>query len=248
MKKTINRDLINIAPRFSRHKLYFNELQKFFQKWNREELKEIERFYGKARVEKIIKGEFPPSEEIEKAEMKKLEGNELKKYNDDGIQSLMCLFDLQQGADHHIAFYYSFFIYLFSDFESKVNQLCRDYTDKNNLKVDLKDLKGSGIERSLLFLQKVAGINLPATSLVKEVIFMRDIRNSLAHSEGYTSDAGLIKRARSTKYIEIKGRENGEEDRVLFAKEYPKYCIDQMQSFFNQLAKNNPQVFDRLFK
>jgi hypothetical protein len=242
------KNLINVAPRFSRHKLYFNELQKSFHKWNRQVLKEITKHYGKNRVRKVLSGEFPPSEEIEKADMEKLKGKELDKYKNEGIESLMCLFDLQIGADHHIAFYYSFFIYLFSDFENKINIICRDYIEKNDLRVDLKDLKGSGIERSLLFLKKIAEVRLPDSALINEIILMRDIRNCLAHSEGYTSDNHIIKHVKNLKHIAVKGRDNGEEDRIFFAKEYPKYCINQMERFFDQLAKNNPRVFDRLFK
>lgn len=248
MKRNIDKDLINIAPGFSRHRLYFSELQKFFHEWSHQEFRDIEKKYGRDRVEKIISGNFPPSEEVEKAEVQKLKGKEKEKYEEEAFESLICLFDLHDVAAHNVAFYYSFFIYLLSDFENKMNELCWECGDKNHTGIDLRDLKGSGIERSLLFLDKVVQIELPDSSLIKEIILMRDIRNVLAHSSGYTSDSGLIRRIQSNRHVEIKGEENGEEDRILFAEEYPEYCIRQMEKFFNQLAKKNQRIFHRLFR
>lgn len=247
MKKTLS-DLINIAPRFSRHKAYFEQLEKAFIKLNMQDSRNIVKRYGKERVGDIISGKFPPSEETENLEKEKLSEKELKKYNKEGVRSLMCLYELSQGADDHVAFYYSFIIYLFSDFEIKLNELCKEFSNQNNAQVTLKDLKGSGLERALLFLKKVAMAKLPKESVIKEIILIRDVRNTLAHAAGYTSDAAMIKRLQSIKQIEVTDITEDEEARILFGKEYCKYGMIIMQKFFNELARFNQDLFYRAFK
>lgn len=93
----------------------------------------------------------------------------------------------------------SFVVILFSFIEDMLNKLCDPalFDDEGWLKVrgikplTLKytDMKGEGIRRAKLYLEKVIGLNLHVgKQLWNEIDTLRKIRNSIVHNRGETND------------------------------------------------------------
>ncbi|HIF9136055.1 TPA: hypothetical protein ACX6SI_000564 [Photobacterium damselae] len=83
----------------------------------------------------------------------------------------------------------SFLLMLVSLFEDYLNQLCHSLHFEKELSSNLKEHKGSGIERAKKYLSKVAKINVPAgTKPWSTIIDARDIRNIIAHNAGHLDE------------------------------------------------------------
>jgi len=52
------------------------------------------------------------------------------------------------------------------------------------LKINVRDMRGSGINRAILFLEKILGFSLPDQKLYEELKILNEVRNCLAHSGG----------------------------------------------------------------
>jgi hypothetical protein len=74
---------------------------------------------------------------------------------------------------------------IFSFLENELNNLCNILTQSVDSSVKLKDLKGQGVERSLLFLRKIAGFDF--SSMSAEIDYIRSVnqlRNHIVHNGG----------------------------------------------------------------
>ncbi|KND61208.1 hypothetical protein BVER_03098c [Candidatus Burkholderia verschuerenii] len=79
----------------------------------------------------------------------------------------------------------SAFITLFSFLEHELDMLCQRFTRAENLVLTLKDIKGNGLERANLFLEKVALLNVPRdTGQWREIKQIQTIRNLFVHADG----------------------------------------------------------------
>lgn len=75
----------------------------------------------------------------------------------------------------------SAFLTLFGTYEHEIEKLCFNYAKKHDTNVNLSDIKGSGLERSHLFIKKVIGLNESASfSTLRKVI---KLRNACAHND-----------------------------------------------------------------
>lgn len=73
----------------------------------------------------------------------------------------------------------SVFLTVFGVFEHEIELFCRTYAKKNNLKVKVTDFKGSGTERSQLYIKKVIGFNSSSSELSQ----LHRLRNACAHQD-----------------------------------------------------------------
>lgn len=80
---------------------------------------------------------------------------------------------------------YSLLLTMVSLLEEAVNTLCRLYYDINKLDKELKDVKGSGLERAAKYLKEVVGIVGFASDKQWEYITaIRDARSMVVHNGG----------------------------------------------------------------
>lgn len=74
-------------------------------------------------------------------------------------------------------------ISLYSFLEFELDNLCALLKKQEGYKIDFKDIKGKGIERSILYLKKVANLQLDkGDSIWLEVINIQKIRNLIVHN------------------------------------------------------------------
>ena len=69
--------------------------------------------------------------------------------------------------------------------EEAVNTLCRLYHNINHLDKEVKDIKGSGLERAAKYLKDVVGIDgFTADKQWEYITVIRDARNMVVHNGG----------------------------------------------------------------
>ena len=74
-------------------------------------------------------------------------------------------------------------IVIYSFFEHELNKLCDLYTQMEDLKVSFRDIKGKGIVRDFMFLEKIIGLQIDrSTALWQEITNIGKTRNLIVHS------------------------------------------------------------------
>ena len=76
----------------------------------------------------------------------------------------------------------SFAVWLYAYLENELNQVCNRFTLRQKSTLELSNIAGKGIERSRIFMKKVAKWQLPKEDLWRELIFLRDIRHAIVHN------------------------------------------------------------------
>lgn len=79
---------------------------------------------------------------------------------------------------------YSLLLTMVSLLEESVNTLCRIYHNVKQLPQELKDIKGSGLERAAKYLKDVVGIKGFTTGNWEYITAIRDARNMVVHNGG----------------------------------------------------------------
>jgi len=80
----------------------------------------------------------------------------------------------------------SLVITIYNFFEDQLNLLCAIFSECVNSNIKLKDLKGQGIERGLLYLSKVASIDL--SGMGRELPYIKNVnalRNQIVHNGAF---------------------------------------------------------------
>jgi hypothetical protein len=77
----------------------------------------------------------------------------------------------------------SMLIILFSFFERQLDQLCQLFAKEQQLSITHADLKGKGIDRTRLYLQKVIGLPLTASVTWQEIKRIQRVRNVVVHND-----------------------------------------------------------------
>lgn len=131
-------------------------------------------------------------------------------------------------------------IAVFSLFESRLDQLCRNLESDSDSKVRLRDLANKGIERAKAYLKKVAQIRFPSDGeLWNEIKHIQRIRNIYVHSAGVFSGnekgiAELEKYAADSPYLDIR-----DGNVILIRNGFISHCLDIFSAFFYEIAKVN---------
>lgn len=75
----------------------------------------------------------------------------------------------------------SVFLTIFGMFEHEIEKFCKNFANKHRIPINITDLKGSGFERSHLFIQKIVGME--TTSQYNNIKKITKLRNSCAHND-----------------------------------------------------------------
>jgi len=82
--------------------------------------------------------------------------------------------------------------------EHQLDQLCQLFAKEQRLKIIQTDLRGKGIDRTRLYLQKVIGLPLDSSHVWQEIKRIQRVRNVIVHN-----DAKLIGADKDlTEYVE----------------------------------------------
>lgn len=138
----------------------------------------------------------------------------------------------------------SFVVILYSFIEDMLNKLCNPalFDDDGWLNVrDIKpltlkytDMKGEGVRRAKLYLEKVIGLNLHVDKqLWNEIDTLRKIRNSIVHNRGETNDE-IIKDANIKQHLE-KERLYISNNEIEISSEYLNFILPTVKKFFQNI-------------
>lgn len=75
----------------------------------------------------------------------------------------------------------SVFLTIFGMFEHEIEKFCNNFSNRHQTPINLSDLKGSGFERSHLFIKKLIGMN--STAHYPAIRKITKLRNSCAHND-----------------------------------------------------------------
>ncbi len=85
--------------------------------------------------------------------------------------------------------YKSFVVSVFIFIENQTADLCNHLRNIQKEKFSYKDLKGMGISRCMVYLEKVSGENFPINPVLSEDLNVaRIVRNSIIHNDGKVND------------------------------------------------------------
>jgi hypothetical protein len=94
-------------------------------------------------------------------------------------------------------------ITLYSFLEHELEELCGLFIRDEKLKVSLNDMQGTGIERAILFLEKIVGLQIKkSTANWQEVKNIQKVRNLIVHNDAKLKDPSGNPKADVIKYVE----------------------------------------------
>jgi hypothetical protein len=138
------------------------------------------------------------------------------------------------------------FLMIFSMLEDDLNQFCELIRIELDLKINLPDITGRGIERAKTYLSKVAEIEFPKQSAEWERIQrFRDLRNVLVHEAGYLDED----KAQHRKVKEFSEQNNSglsikryARDRINLAPEFLPGVLATLRQFYELLVEARIQT------
>jgi hypothetical protein len=125
----------------------------------------------------------------------------------------------------------SLFLSIYSNYESKLNQICLIIMQMDNLELSPKDLKDSGLTRTRKYLQKVAKYDLSISDeswLSSEKYNL--IRNILTHNEGKLEKSNHKYKDLHKFIISNKNLSVDKLDRIIITK---NFVLEVEQYFYN---------------
>jgi hypothetical protein len=138
----------------------------------------------------------------------------------------------------------SFVVILYSFVEDMLNKLCNPSLFGDNhwmeargiepLTLKYTDMKGKGVRRARLYLEKVIGLNLHADNkLWSEIDTLRKIRNSIVHDRGGANDE-IIKDTNIKQHLENK-RLYIFDNNIEICSEYLDFILPTVRNFFQNI-------------
>jgi hypothetical protein len=129
----------------------------------------------------------------------------------------------------------SLFITTHSFLEHQLNQICKFFSDQQEYKLKISDLRHEGIIRAQVYLKKVVGIDFPdQTPTWSEIKEYNRIRNVFVHSEGKLNDSPKSGEIRA--FIQRKGSiELSEDNTIRLGPTAIIEYLNVLEEFFNNL-------------
>jgi hypothetical protein len=134
----------------------------------------------------------------------------------------------------------SFIIVLYSFIEIGMNYLCRAGQIDKDLKLGYKDMKGTGIYRAKLYLEKVIGLDLHVNKNPwREIKAISKIRNTIVHHDGFIDEElikdSIVKSYIEKGFIEIVSTYESANDKIIIKFDYLDWIITQAEEFFSYI-------------
>jgi acyl carrier protein phosphodiesterase len=124
---------------------------------------------------------------------------------------------------------------LFSLLERTLEDLCDSLSSDMRLTVDIQDIKGNGLERTMLFMKKVVGLQLDLNSLTwNEIRSVQKIRNVIAHADGRLEDQQSGRDKDIAKYIDLTELINYNNE-ILLEEGYLQHVVVLFDRFFKEI-------------
>ena len=138
--------------------------------------------------------------------------------------------------------WYSQLMVAYGYFEKVLNDFCREFRESDNIKLSLKDLHGQGIERARNYLVKVVGLEKTfSTSDWQSIKLLGDLRNSVAHRDGFVDYEPDSPKSTYSKLCKIEGVElrqevmNQEDAQIFFNENVVIEALRVFDSFIRSL-------------
>ena len=125
----------------------------------------------------------------------------------------------------------------FSLFEHSLHALCADLGKRTATRLTVDDLRGSGIGRAKLFLERVAGVPFPNPDpLWEDIDHIRLLRNCIVHSTGHLRDreSALGRFVRQHPSLEM-----DEGTGIYLKREFHTWAVGQMEAFVTRVLSHS---------
>lgn len=129
----------------------------------------------------------------------------------------------------------------FGMFEENLNHLCYSLKKSRSLPLGPTDLADKGIDRSRIYLTKVAGWTFDATRNWTNLKQIQKIRNLVAHSSGYLAESSLGEVKPIVDNNACLSIETGARKRLLLEVGYLKYVLKNVESYWRTLERTCPR-------
>lgn len=121
---------------------------------------------------------------------------------------------------------------LYTFLEDQLNRLCSIYEIHLELGVRCKDLRGSGIIRSVSYLEKIIGINVNKnTQQWSEITRIQILRNIIVHTGGRISDIDERKKQKIQIYLRDNEFLDGERE-IIVNEGYLMHLLNTVDAYF----------------
>ena len=79
---------------------------------------------------------------------------------------------------------YSCIVSLFTTLETAMNSLCQELRSRKGLRLSVRELKAEPFEKTLIYIKKVAGIDIPDHPFTVTLQSLNKVRNCIVHTGG----------------------------------------------------------------
>ncbi|WP_409174830.1 hypothetical protein [Brevibacillus fortis] len=140
----------------------------------------------------------------------------------------------------------SMLLNIYSFIEKELNQLCFHYGNRKDIRIELNDLRDSGVIRASKYIDKVVGINFPHELTEWKLIsgVYRELRNSFAHNGGIIREQGIQKMKEKISDLPVSLNERHGE--LKLEKEFCYKFIKDARIFFNEFFLDVDQSNQKL--
>ena len=152
------------------------------------------------------------------------------------------LIDRNDKLQRHFGiFYSSFIIAIFNFLEHELDGVCRTFSIKDKSKITLKDIRGRGIRRAKIFIEKICNLDLPSENLWQELEGMNEVRNCLVHSNGEINEENknLLSYVKKSEKIKIEENRTKKIKTIKITKEYCFFVIKIVEEYLLTLINKN---------
>lgn len=138
----------------------------------------------------------------------------------------------------------SLFYSCFAFLENYLLKVCKDVRSKNNIGLDISDIRHNGIEKAQVYLKKVAGFNFPDQAVEwNHIRKCNKIRNILIHNGGLIDSEKLLKEIESFKGVKIEQNFPLLKGKIMLEESFCSDFINSMRIFLKELSK---EIHDKM--
>jgi hypothetical protein len=94
-------------------------------------------------------------------------------------------------------------------------------------------MQGKGVERAILFLERIVGLEIQKNSVWQELMNIRDVRNLIVHSNARVKDL-TGKNRNIAKYVEASPYLSVDEE-IIVEEEYLDYVLEKFELQFREI-------------